>query len=48
MGEVAAMAGWRRDLFGVKALQLREGRLALTVDNGKVATLEWRDAPAGP
>ena len=48
MDDVAAMAGWRRDLFGIKALQLREGRLALTVDNGKVATLEWRDAPVGP
>lgn len=43
---IAALVGWRRDLFGAKALQLREGRLALTVDNGKVATLEWRDAPA--
>ena len=42
---IAALTGWRRDLFGAKALQLREGRLALTVDNGKVATLEWRDAP---
>ena len=46
--DVAALSGWRRDLFGSKALQLREGRLALTVDHGKVATLEWRDAPAGP
>lgn len=44
--DVAALSGWRRDLFGAKALQLKDGRLALTVENGKVATLEWRDAPA--
>ena len=42
---VAAMSGWRRDLFGAKALELKHGRLALTVEEGKVVTLEWRDAP---
>ena len=46
--DVAALSGWRRELFGEKALQLKKGRLALTVDGGRVATLEWRDAPAGP
>ncbi len=40
-----ALAGWRRDLFGAKALELKHGRLALTVENGKVVTLEWRDDP---
>jgi ribonuclease D len=39
------MTGWRRDLFGAKALELKQGRLALTVEEGKVVTLEWRDAP---
>ncbi len=41
--EVAALSGWRRRLFGERALQLKSGRLALTVENGKVVTLEWRD-----
>jgi ribonuclease D len=43
--KVAAMTGWRRELFGSKALELKQGRLALTVEEGKVVTLEWRDAP---
>ena len=42
--EVAALSGWRRRLFGERALQLKSGRLALTVENGKVVTLEWRDS----
>ncbi len=41
--KVAALHGWRRDLFGVKALELKKGRLALTVENGKVVTLEWQE-----
>ena len=44
--DVAALSGWRRELFGQKALELKQGRLALTVENGKVATLEWREAPS--
>ena len=43
--KVAALTGWRRDLFGAKALELKHGRLALTVESGKVVTLEWQDAP---
>ena len=43
--KVAAMTGWRRDLFGAKALELKHGRLALTVESGKVVTLEWQEAP---
>ncbi len=42
--EVPALSGWRRKLFGERALELKHGRLALTVENGKVVTLEWRDA----
>jgi ribonuclease D len=41
--DVAALSGWRRDIFGAKALELKKGRLALTVEKGKVVTLEWRD-----
>jgi ribonuclease D len=42
---VPALSGWRREIFGAKALELKHGRLALTVENGKVITLEWQDAP---
>ncbi len=41
--DVPALQGWRRELFGAKAIDLRNGRLALTVENGKVVTLEWQD-----
>lgn len=41
--EVAALRGWRRDLFGGKALELKHGRLALTLERGKVVTLEWQE-----
>ena len=42
---IAALCGWRREIFGAKALELKHGRLALTVEAGKVVTLEWHDAP---
>jgi ribonuclease D len=38
--EVPAMKGWRRELFGEKALALKRGRLALAIDKGKVVTVE--------
>jgi len=41
--DVAALSGWRRELFGVKALELKHGRLALTLERGKVVTLEWQE-----
>jgi ribonuclease D len=34
--DVPAMKGWRRELFGKKALALKHGRLALAVEKGKV------------
>jgi ribonuclease D len=34
------MKGWRRELFGEKALALKHGKLALAVENGKVVTIE--------
>jgi len=42
--DVPALSGWRRKLFGERALELKHGRVALTVENGKVVTLEWREA----
>ena len=38
--DVPAMKGWRRELFGEKALALKHGRLALAVDRGRVVTVE--------
>jgi len=38
--EVPALAGWRRELFGEKALALKHGKLALAIEKGKVATVE--------
>ncbi|RYC31542.1 ribonuclease D [Lichenibacterium minor] len=41
--DVPALDGWRRTMFGAKALDLKNGRLALTVEGGKVIALEWQD-----
>ncbi|MFM8860801.1 MAG: ribonuclease D [Methylocystis sp.] len=38
-----ALIGWRRSIFGEKALELKKGRLALAIDRGKVITLDWHD-----
>jgi len=38
--KVPALAGWRRELFGEKALALKHGKLALAIEKGKVATVE--------
>jgi ribonuclease D len=43
---VASLTGWRYQIFGEKALELKHGRLALTVEKGKVVTLEWQEASA--
>jgi ribonuclease D len=34
--DVAALHGWRRDLFGEAALALKHGRLALAIESGRV------------
>jgi ribonuclease D len=41
--DVPALSGWRRTIFGDKALQLKAGKLALAVEKGKVVTLDWQD-----
>jgi len=41
--DVAALKGWRREMFGEKALALKHGRLALAVENGRVVAVERRD-----
>jgi ribonuclease D len=42
--DVPALKGWRRAVFGEKALELKRGRLALAVENGKVVTFDWQDS----
>jgi len=38
--DVPALKGWRRELFGDKALRLKHGQLALAVERGKVVTVD--------
>jgi len=38
--DVAALSGWRRELFGEKALALKHGRLSLSIQRGRVVTME--------
>ncbi len=47
--EVPALQGWRRTLFGEKALALKQGRLALSVESGRIVVrpLEAEPAAAG-
>jgi ribonuclease D len=42
--DVAALKGWRRELFGEKALALKHGRLALAIEKGHVVAVD-RDGP---
>ena len=42
--DVPALSGWRRELFGEKALALKHGELALAIERGKVAAVE-REEP---
>jgi ribonuclease D len=38
--DVAVLQGWRRSLFGEKALALKHGRMALSVERGRVTVRE--------
>jgi ribonuclease D len=38
--DVPALKGWRRELFGERALALKHGRLALAVEKSRVVTVE--------
>ncbi len=38
--EVPALSGWRRELFGEKALALKAGRLVLAIERGQVVAAE--------
>ncbi|MEW6643161.1 MAG: ribonuclease D [Pseudomonadota bacterium] len=38
--DVAALHGWRRELFGEAALDLKHGRLSLAIDRGRVVQIK--------
>ena len=38
--DVAALKGWRRELFGERALALKHGQLALAVEKGRVVAVD--------
>jgi ribonuclease D len=38
--DVAALKGWRRELFGERALALKHGKLALSIQRGRVVVTE--------
>jgi ribonuclease D len=38
--DVPALTGWRRELFGEKALALKHGKLSLAIEKGRVAVVE--------
>jgi ribonuclease D len=40
--DVPALKGWRRELFGEKALDLKHGKLSLSIQRGRVVTTENR------
>ena len=38
--DVAALHGWRRELFGEAALALKHGQLALAIEKGRVVRVD--------
>src|SRR6202045_931873 len=46
--EVAALQGWRRELFGEAALALKHGRLALAIEKGRVVKVDGDKPAASP
>ena len=43
--DVAALHGWRRELFGEAALALKHGRLALAIEKGRVVRVDRIEQP---
>lgn len=43
--DVAALRGWRRELFGADALKVKRGEVALTVAHGEVVAVPISSAP---
>ena len=44
--DVPALKGWRRDLFGKAALDLKHGRVALSSQGGHVTVIKTEDGKA--
>jgi ribonuclease D len=44
--DVAALVGWRRKLFGEKALDLKAGRLGLSVNGGRIVVQPLEQGPS--
>jgi ribonuclease D len=40
---VAALSGWRRDVFGKDAIALRKGQLSIALENGEAVIVELED-----
>ena len=38
--DIAAMKGWRRELFGAEALEMKHGKLAITIRNSALAVVK--------
>ena len=45
--DVAALHGWRREMFGEAALSLKHGKLALAIEKGRVVRVDGRRVPYG-
>jgi ribonuclease D len=43
VADIPALSGWRRELFGNRALELKAGRIALALENHQVVVLELED-----
>ncbi len=41
--DVAALKGWRREMYGEQALQLKRGEIALGFEDGKISVIEFDD-----
>ena len=42
---VAALLGWRNEVFGKDAIALRKGELAIAVENGEAVVVELEEEP---
>ena len=41
--DVAALRGWRHDIFGADALDLKHGRLSLAIENRKIKRIRLKN-----
>ena len=46
--DVPALQGWRREMFGERALQLKHGKLALAIERGRVVATDRPPKTANP